>query len=102
MYTNHDVAVVRGYINGYPASIFIDTFSNANLISCKFLNKFVKNYQIIGHDKSTIRQTMVDDISRVYDIVRLAVKLGSVEFITDFKISNKDDPFYDTIISLKT
>ena len=44
---------------------------------------------------------MVDDISRVYDIVRLAVKLGSVEFITDFKISDKDDPFYDAIISLK-
>jgi len=98
----HDVAVVRGYINGYPASIFIDACSNANLISRKFLNKFVKNYQIIGHDKSTIRQAMVDDISRVYDIVRLAVKLGSVEFITDFKISDKDDPFYDAIISLKT
>jgi len=98
----HDVAVVRGYINGYPASIFIDACSNANLISRKFLNKFVKNYQIIGHDKSTIRQAMVDDISRVYDIVRLAVKLGSVEFITDFKISDKDDPFYDVIISLKT
>ena len=27
---------------------------------------------------------------------------GSVEFITDFKISDKDDPFYDEIISLKT
>jgi len=35
-------------------------------------------------------------------IVRLAVKLGSVEFIIDFKISDKDHPLYDTIISLKT
>jgi len=45
---------------------------------------------------------MINDISRVYDIVRLAVKLCSVEFITDFKISVKDDLFYDAIISLKT
>lgn len=45
---------------------------------------------------------MVDDISRVYDIVRLSVKLGSVEFITEFKVSDKDDSFYDAIISLKT
>ena len=98
----HDVAVVRGYINNYPASIFIDACSNANLIWRKFLNKFIKNYQIIGHDKSTIKQAMINDISRVYDIVRLAVKLCSVEFITDFKISVKDDLFYDAIISLKT
>jgi len=45
---------------------------------------------------------MVNDISRAYDIVRLAVKLGSVKFITDFKIFDMDDPFYDAIISLKT
>jgi len=41
-----------------------------------FLNKFIKNYLFIDHNKSTIRQAMVNDISCAYNIVRLNVKLG--------------------------
>jgi len=36
------------YINGYPTSIFIDACSNANLISRKFLNKFVKIIKLLA------------------------------------------------------
>ena len=40
----HDVVVVHNYINGHPASIFIDLCSNMNLIFRKILKKFIKSY----------------------------------------------------------
>eukprot|EP00833_Pecoramyces_ruminatium_P007356 jgi/Orpsp1_1/1181388/evm.model.c7180000077042.1 len=98
----HDVAVVRGIINGHNASIFIDPCSNTNLITRKFLNQFVKNYQVIGKVQGKVRQAMIDDSSRYFDVVKLNVKIGKIEFSSNFRITEKEDPFYDAIISLKT
>jgi len=89
-------------VNSFPTAIFIDACSKANLISRKFLDKFIKNYQIVGKSRSKIRQATIDDVSRVYDIVRLSVKLSPVEFISEFKITDNDDPYYDAIINFKT
>jgi len=45
---------------------------------------------------------MSDAEERVFEIVPLDVNIGNLKISSNFRISEKDDSFYDIIIGLKT
>jgi len=98
----HDIAVVKGFVNGAPAAVLIDGCSNVNLVTCNFLNNSIKNYKIVGSVASKVHQAMSDTKERVYEIVQLDVNIGNLKISSNFKISEKEDSFYEIIIALKT
>ncbi|ORX76123.1 hypothetical protein BCR32DRAFT_248998 [Anaeromyces robustus] len=67
----HDIAVVRGLVEGSTAVVLIDGCSNANLVTRKFLNEVVKEYSIIGTVSGRVHQAMSDTEEYTYEIVPL-------------------------------
>jgi len=98
----HDIAVVKGFVNGTIAAVLIDGCSNVNLVTRNFLNNSIKNYKIIGSVASKVHQAVSDAEERVYEIVQLDVNIGNLNISSNFRISEKEDSFYDIIIGLKT
>jgi len=98
----HDIAVVKGFVNGATAAVLIDGCSNANLVTRNFLNNSIKNYKIVGSVASKVHQTMSDAEERVYEIVQLDVNIGNLKISSNFGISEKEGSFYNIIIGLKT
>jgi len=100
----HDITVVKGFVNGTTAAVLIDGCSNANLVTRNFLNNSIKNYKIVGSVASKVHQAMSDAEERVYEIVQLDVNIniGNLKISSNFRISEKEDSFYDIIIGLKT
>jgi len=98
----HDITVVKGFVNGATAAVLIDGCSNANLVTRNFLNNSIKNYKIVGSVTSKVHQAMSDAEERVYEIVQLDVNIGNLTISSNFRISEKEDSFYDIIIGLKT
>jgi len=82
--------------------VLIDNCSNANLVTRKFLNNFIKNYKIIGTITGKVHQVMSDTEEGTYEIVLLEVNIGALKVEANFRILEKEEPFYDIIISLKT
>jgi len=97
----HDIAAVQATINGMDAFLLVDACSNANIVSKKFLDEKIKEYQIIGKIDSRIQQALQDDVPRTYDLVELEVSIGHVKFPVLFKVSYNENPFYDALIGLK-
>ena len=56
----HDIAVVSDSVDGFPATILIDSGSNANLVTRKFLNEHIKNYTIVGTNSGGVHQALTD------------------------------------------
>ena len=77
----HDIAVVKGFVNGTTAAVLIDGCSNVNLVTRNFLNNSIKNYKIIGSVASKVHQAMSDAEERVYEIVQLDVNIGNLNII---------------------
>jgi len=98
---DHDIAVVKAWINEENAFVLVDACSNANLISRRFLDDHIKSYQIEGHIYSKIQQAMEDVRTKTYDLVELKVSLGTLTFPVLFRIADHENPFYDVIIGLK-
>ena len=96
------MAVVKGFVNGASAAVLIDECSNGNLVTRNFLNNSIKNYKLVVSVASKVHQTMSDAEEHVYEIVQLDVNIGNLKISSNFRISEKEDPFYDIIIGLKT
>jgi len=98
----HDIAVVSGSVDGYPAAILIDGGSNANLVTRKFLTKFIKNYTVVRTTSGRVHQALSDVEEKVYEIVQLEVQIGTLKINTEFRVVDNGDPIFDIIINLKT
>jgi len=98
----HDIAVVRGSVDDKTAAIFIDGCSNANLVTRSFLNDNSISYKILGSVSSRVHQAISDTEEYNYELVELTVDIGKVKVKSLFRISEKEDSFYDIIIGLKT
>ena len=97
----HDIAVVKAKLNDAEAFLLVDACSNANLVSRKFLDGKIKEYQVEGYIDSKIQQAMEDDVTRTYELVALQVSLGTLSFPVLFRVADNENPFYDAIIGLK-
>jgi len=89
-------------VEGVKGKALIDYCSNLSIITRKFLNKLTSYYEPIGISRGRIRlATYTDEYSEGY-VVRVPIKINNLDIIVNCRIVEKQDPFYDILINLKT
>ena len=73
--------------------VLIDNCSNANLVTRKFLNNFIKNYKIIGTITGKVHQAMSDTEEGTYEIVPLEVNIGALKIEANLEYWKKKNHF---------
>jgi len=98
----NDIAMVDVLVDGVKGKALIDSCSNLNIVTRKFLNKLPTKYQPVGISHGRIRlATMNDDYSENH-IIKLSMKINKLKMNLKCRIIDKEDPFYDILINLKT
>jgi len=96
-----DIAMVDITV-GVKVKALIDSCSNLSIITKKFLEKLPSKYEPIGISRGRIRlATMNDDYSESY-IIEVPVKINNFNLLLTCRVVEKEDPFYDVLINLKT
>jgi len=98
----YDIAMVSGSIYGFPSVILIDGGSNISLETKKFLTKHARKYTILGTTSGRVYQALTDAVEKVYEIVQLEMKIGTLKINAKFGIVDNGDHIFDIIINLKT
>ena len=97
-----DIAMVDVLVEGVKGKALIDSCSNLSIITKQYLEKLPSKYEPIGISCGRIRlATQNDDYSESY-VVRIPLKINHLEIIVDCRIVDKEDPFYDILVNLKT
>jgi len=97
-----DIAMVDITVEGVKGKALIDSCSNLSIITKQFLEKLPSVYQPIGISRGRIRlATNQDDYSENY-VVQIPIKINNLTLIVNCRIVDKEDPFFDIIINLKT
>ena len=97
-----DIAMVNASVDGVPGKLLIDSCSNLNIITKRYLDKLPTQYDPIGISRGTIRLATKDDDYSEGIIVRVPVTIENITFEVDFRVMDKEEPFYDMLINLKT
>ncbi len=97
-----DIAMVDVTVEGVSGKALIDSCSNLSIITKQFLDKLPSEYEPIDISRGRIRlATQNDDYSESY-IIRVPVKINNLTLMVNCRIVEKEDPFYDILINLKT
>ena len=97
-----DIAMVDVIVDGVRGKALIDSCSNLSIITKQFLDKLPYQYEPIGVSAGRIRlATMNDDYSEDV-LIKVPVKINELELLVTCRIIDKEDPFYDILINLKT
>jgi len=89
-------------VDGVRGKALIDSCSNLSIITKQFLDKLPYQYEPIGVSAGRIRlATMNDDYSEDV-LIKVPVKINELELLVTCRIIDKEDPFYDILINLKT
>jgi len=98
-----DIAMVDVSVEGIKGKALIDSCSNLSIITKQFLNKLPSNYEPVGISCGRIRlATQNDDYSEGY-IIRIPIKINNnIEINADCRIIDKEEPFFDLLLNLKT
>ena len=97
-----DIAMVDVIVDGVRGKALIDSCSNLSIITKQFLDKLPYQYEPIGVSAGRIRlATMNDDYSEDL-LIKVPIKINELELLVTCRIIDKEDPFYDILINLKT
>jgi len=97
-----DIAMVDITVEGVKGKALIDSCSNLSIITKQFLDRLPSHYEPIGISCGRIRlATMNDDYSESY-VLRIPIKINNYSMIVNCRLVEKEDPFYDVLINLKT
>jgi len=97
-----DIAMVDVTVEGVSGKALIDSCSNLSIITQQFLDKLPSEYEPIDISRGRIRlATKNDDYSEGY-IIRVPVKINNLVLMVNCRIVEKEDPFYNILINLKT
>ena len=100
--SEEDIAMVDVSVDGVKGKLLIDSCSNLSIISKKFLNKLPNEYEPIGVSCGRIRLATHNDDYSEGVIVRIPVKINDFTLVEDFRVVEKEDPFYDMLLNFKT
>ena len=97
-----DVAMVDISVEGVKGKALIDSCSNLSIITKQFLDRLPSKYEPIGISCGRIRlATKNDDYSESY-ILKIPIKINNFTMMVNCRLVEKEDPFYDVLINLKT
>ena len=97
-----DIAMIDIVVDGVPGKALIDSCSNLSIITKQYLDKLPNKYEPIGISTGRIRlATMNDDYSEDF-VVQIPIVINNFKILVNCRIVDKEDPFYDILINLKT
>ena len=97
-----DIAMVDVTVEGVKGKALIDSCSNLNIITNQFLRKLPSVYEPIGISRGRIRlATINDDYSEDY-LINIPVQINNFHMVATCRVIDKEDPFFDILINLKT
>ena len=97
-----DIAMVDVEVDGVKGKALMDSCSNLNIVTQQFLDKLPTTYEPIDVSCGRIRlATQNEEYSEDY-IVQIPLKINNFEMIAKCRVVDKEDPFYDILINLKT
>jgi len=97
-----DIAMVDASVDGVPGKLLIDTCSNLSIMTKQFYNKLPNSYEQIGTSRGRIRLATKNDDYSEGIVIRVPLNINGFCLDVDFRIIDKEDPFYDMLINLKT
>ena len=100
--TEDDIAMVDASVDGVPGKLLIDSCSNLSIITKKYLDKLPKEYETLGISCGRIRLATKNDDYSEGVVIKVPVKIKDFNMIVNFRVVDKEDPFYDMLINLKT
>ena len=97
-----DIAMVDVEVDGIKGKALMNSCSNLNIITQQFLDKLPVKYEPIDISCGRIRlATQNEEYSEDY-VVQIPIKINHFEMLVKYRVVNKEDPFYDILINLKT
>ena len=97
-----DIAMVDVEVDGIKGKALMDSCSNLNIVTQQFLDKLPVKYEPIDISCGRIRlATQNEEYSEDY-VVQIPIKINHFEMMVKCRVVNKEDPFYDILINLKT
>ena len=97
-----DIAMVDCTVEGIKGKLLIDSCSNLNIITRKYLDKIPRNFEPIGISCGRIRLATNNDEYSESVIIRVPIRINNFTMTVNCRIVEKEDPFYDVLINLKT
>jgi len=73
-----------------------------SIITKQFLDKLPNQYEPIGVSAGRIPLATMNDDYWEDVLIKVPLKINEIELLVTCRIIDKEDPFYDTLINLKT
>eukprot|EP00833_Pecoramyces_ruminatium_P012634 jgi/Orpsp1_1/1186666/evm.model.d7180000052401.1 len=99
---DQDIAMVDATIDGIAGKLLVDNCSNLSIMTKSYYEKLPQQYEQVGVSRGRIRLATKNDEYSEGKIVKIPVTIGSYTMTVNFRILEKEDPFYDMILNLKT
>jgi len=80
----------------------MDSCSNLNIITQQFLDKLPVKYEPIDISCGRIRLATQNEEYLEDYVVQIPIKINHFEMLVKCRVVNKEYPFYDILINLKT
>ena len=97
-----DIAMVDIKVDGVKGKALMDSCSNLSIITQQFLDKLPKKYEPVDVSCGRIRlATQNEEYSEDF-VIEIPIEIDKLKMLVKCRIVNKEDPFYDILINLKT
>lgn len=97
-----DIAMVDIKVDGIKGKALIDSCSNLSIITKQFLDKLPNEYDPIGISAGRIRLATKNDDYSEDIVIRIPITINKFKMLVTCRVVDKEDPFYDVLINLKT
>ena len=97
-----ELAIVPVNVNGKTARLLIDSWSNVNIISKKFLESLPTKPPLLGVSNVRLLQAISTCEPIKIEIVNISIKIGSLKFEAPFRVVDDKDSYYDLILGYYT
>ena len=97
-----DIAMVDVKVDGVEGKALMDSCSNLSIVTQQFLDKLPVEYEPIDISCGRIRlATHNEEYSEDY-VVQIPININNFTMLVKCRVVNKEDPFFDILINLKT
>jgi len=97
-----DIAMVDMKVDGVKGKALIDSCSNLSIITKQFLDKLPHEYEPIGISAGRIRLATTNEDYSEDIVIQIPITINKFKMLVNCRVVDKDDPFYDVLINLKT
>eukprot|EP00833_Pecoramyces_ruminatium_P017519 jgi/Orpsp1_1/1191551/evm.model.d7180000086902.1 len=101
-FKNDDLGMVFASIDDQQGKLLIDSGSNLNLVTTKYLEQLPGEYEQVGFCHGRIYEALGDSTMANAIVVRLTININDFIFTADFCVIDHKMSYFDMLIGLKT